>query len=30
MIYRVQGQRVLIVAVIHGKRLLAPAERFDP
>lgn len=30
MIYRVEGQRVLIVAVIHGKRLLHSIERFTP
>lgn len=30
MIYRVEGSEVLIVAVIHGKRLLEPIEdRFD-
>lgn len=30
LIYRVQDQRVLIVAVIHGKRLLESVERFKP
>lgn len=30
LVYKVEAQRVLIVAVIHGKRLLANlAERFD-
>ena len=29
MIYRVEDQRVLIVAVIHGKRLLESVERFS-
>ena len=27
MIYHVQGQRVLIVAVIHGRRLLSAVEK---
>src|SRR3990172_3576004 len=30
MIYRVEDRRVLIVAVIHGKRLLHSVERFTP
>jgi addiction module RelE/StbE family toxin len=30
LIYRIEEARILIVAVIHGKRLLEPAkERFD-
>lgn len=29
MIYRVEDQHVLIVAVIHGKRLLESVERFS-
>ena len=30
MIYRVEEQHVLILAVIHGKRLLESVERFNP
>ena len=30
MIYRVEEQHVLIVAVIHGKRLLESVERLNP
>jgi hypothetical protein len=30
MIYRVEENHVLIVAVIHGKRLLESVERFNP
>lgn len=30
LIYRVEDRHVLIVAVIHGKRLLESVERFKP
>ena len=30
LIYRIEEQHVLIVAVIHGKRLLESVERFNP
>ncbi len=30
LIYRIEEQHLLIVAVIHGKRLLESVERFNP
>jgi toxin ParE1/3/4 len=30
MIYRIEEKHVLIVGVIHGKRLLESVERFNP